>query len=157
MNKKILYRTLDGNVSIVHLCDPARQADEPDDVFIARIQARHVPLDAVDIKIIEEIDLPSDRTFRNAWTYDGQRVCVDMPKARTLHLDRIRQARKPVLDQLDKDWMRAMGQRKQAEADTIEAQRQVLRNLPQTLDLTQATTAEELKAIWPAELPRTGA
>jgi hypothetical protein len=132
------------------------QAASVDDVW-AFIRLKSVPADVVTVSLHEASELPADRTFRNAWTHDGSRVTVDMPKARVLHMDHIRRARQPVLDQLDKDWMKATGQRKSAEADAIEAQRQVLRDIPQTLDLTQAATPDELKALWPVELPRTGA
>lgn len=100
------------------------------------------------------VDLPAERTFRNAWTSSGTRVTVDMPTARVIHLDRIRRVRNTRLNVLDKDWMRAVGQGDTVGAATIEAQRQALRDLPQTFDLTTAATPEELMARWPSQLPQ---
>lgn len=36
----------------------------------------------------------------------------------------------------------------------VTTEKQKLRDLPQTLDLTVAQTPEDLKALWPADLPR---
>jgi len=98
---------------------------------------------------------PTDRTFRDAWTDDnpGDQVDVDMPKARTIHMNRIRVVRDAELAKLDIAWSRAMA--KGVGADVIEAKRQKLRDLPQTFDLTSSATPEELKAMWPNELPKT--
>lgn len=88
--------------------------------------------------------IPLDRTFRNAWTDDNptQTIDVVMSKARQIHMDRIRIARDKRLRELDK---RKYG----AEFD---AERQALRDLPQTFDLSGAKDPDELKALWPEEL-----
>lgn len=121
---------------------------------LAFIRAKDAPKDAVTVTVHDVSELPQDRTFRNAWTHDGVNMSVNMPKARTIHLDRIRAVRKSALERLDADWMKATGQGRVADAATIESQRQVLRDLPQTLPVDQCTTPDELKALWPAELPR---
>ena len=100
------------------------------------------------------MDIPTDRTFRDAWMMTGTGLAVSMPVARQVHLSRLRAARNKALDVLDKDWMRAVGQGNAALAATIEAQRQVLRDLPQTFDLSGATTPDELQQRWPSQLPR---
>ncbi|MBI3452413.1 MAG: hypothetical protein HY057_06195 [Rhodospirillales bacterium] len=98
--------------------------------------------------------VPADKTFRQAWTQDAAGgVSVDMAKARAIHMDRIRSARNMALDRLDKLYTRARGQNKQAEAEAVESQRQMLRDIPQTLDLSMAGTPEALKALWPAGWP----
>lgn len=113
-----------------------------------------VPLpQPVSYKIIEREELPQDREFRDAWEHDGTTVRHNMPKARTIHLAHLRQARVDALGKLDREWMRATGQGKKQEVDAIEAQRQVLRDLPATLGIAEARTVDELKGCWPAELP----
>lgn len=97
-------------------------------------------------------DVPASRVFRDAWKLNGRSVEVDMPKARLVHLNNIRIERQPILERLDKDWMRAAGQKRQKDADAIEAKRQALRDLPATVNLEQFTTPEELEAFWPEEL-----
>jgi hypothetical protein len=90
-------------------------------------------------KIIDRESVPEDGPFRSALKYD---LSIDMPKARKIHMDRIRLSRDKRLTELDK---RKYG-------SEFDAERQRLRDLPQTLDLSTATTPEELKALWPQEL-----
>lgn len=97
---------------------------------------------------ISDSELPSDRSYRAAWADDGKAVVHDMPKARALHLGKVRAARAAKLESLDRDWMKATGQGKKLEADRIEAERQTLRDLPTELKLDEARTVGELKARW---------
>jgi hypothetical protein len=104
-------------------------------------------IDFTAFEIIGEDDLPADRAFRNAWTRcPVNKIKVDMDKARVIHMGRIREARNDRLAELDK---RKYG----AEYD---AERQALRDLPETFDLTKAATPEELKALIPEELKMIG-
>lgn len=103
---------------------------------------------------ITEEELPSkngkpDRQFRDAWTSDGTKILFNMDKVRAIHLERLRFERLPILEQLDKDWMRAAGRGKKDEADAIEAKREVLRNFPQdsASAFAAAKTPEEVAAI----------
>lgn len=107
----------------------------------------------VSYRQITEADIPADRTFREAWEDTGAAVTPHMGKARTAHMGRIRAARDAELEAKDKLWMKAMGQKDQAAVDVTEAERQALRDIPETFDLSGATTADELKALWPAQLP----
>jgi hypothetical protein len=105
-------------------------------------------------KIVTWESVPKDRTYRNALQHTDQGFHHDLEKAKALHLDKIRRARTAQLGELDKDWMRATGQGKKQEADAIEAQRQALRDAPQTVNLDTVTTIEELKLAWPEGVPR---
>ncbi len=98
-------------------------------------------------------ELIDDRTFRDAWEDTGK-LGVNMPKARAVHMARLRAARNDKFAALDAEWMKAVAQKRVAAADQIEAQRQVLRDLPQTAaaQVQGASTPEELKVIWPDEL-----
>ena len=61
--KRIIYPTDDGGVAIVI---PAPEALET--MTIEEIAAKDVPA-GKPFKIIDTADVPSDRTFRNAWEY----------------------------------------------------------------------------------------
>lgn len=111
--------------------------------------ARDVP---AGVPFVEVKDVPGDRIFRDAWTLVEGRVTVDLAKARSVLLAKIRQARGPALAELDREWMRAMGQKRQKDADDVEAKRQALRDLPATVGLERLGTPEELAAFWPEEL-----
>jgi len=75
-----------------------------------------------------------------------------MPKARGIQMDKIREVRNKELVQKDIEFMKAL------EADdgshtAIATEKQVLRDIPQTFDLT-TDTPEQLKAKWPEGLPK---
>ena len=93
-----------------------------------------------------EATVPSDRHFRNAWALDGTVITEDLTAAKTIFADKIREARKPLLEALDADYMKAL----EASADTsaIVADKQALRDAPTAGN--SATTIAELKAAWPS-------
>ena len=71
-------------------------------------------------------------------------ITIDITKAKDIWKDKIREARKPALEKLDVDYMRA----NEAGTDTtaIVADKQTLRDLPTQVDT--ATTTDEIKAVW---------
>jgi len=105
-------------------------------------------------KVVTWDSIPKDRTYRNALRHTDAGFHHDMPHARRLHIEKMRSRRLAALGVLDRDYTRAIGQGKTDEAAAVEAKRQALRDAPQTLDAESAQTIDELKAIWPADLPR---
>jgi hypothetical protein len=97
-------------------------------------------------RYLDLIEVPTDRTYRNAWQHKDGKIGHDIVKAREIHLTRLRKEREPLLVELDGQWMRATGQKKQKEADEIEAKRQQLRDLP-VAEIEAAATVEELKQV----------
>jgi len=63
MNSRIIYPNDDGGVSILI---PAPEALET--MTIEEIAAKDVP-EGKPYKIVDVADIPTDRTFRNAWEY----------------------------------------------------------------------------------------
>ena len=63
MNSRIIYPTPDGGVAIIV---PAPECG----LTIEEIAARDVPA-GVEYKIIDVSDIPTDRTFRDAWEYQA--------------------------------------------------------------------------------------
>ena len=102
----------------------------------------------------EDSDLPSDQYFRDAWEWDGSAVAVNMTKARAIHLTEIRRVRDEELVKLDIPWMKAVEAGDTDAQATIKGQKETLRDLPATFDITtDVDTPEKLKAKWPSELP----
>ena len=88
-----------------------------------------------------------------AWEMDTDgRPKVDMPKARVVHMDHIREARNVELEKLDVPYMRAVEAADTDEQTNISNQKQTLRDIPETFDLEGCTTPESLKDAWPDEL-----
>ena len=63
MSQRIIYPTLDGGVAIII---PAPECG----LTIEEIAAKDVPPNTP-FKIIDTVDVPTDRTFRNAWEYQA--------------------------------------------------------------------------------------
>ena len=147
--KAIIYQRSDGGVSIVHPAPNARRKGEADEQFIERIRQKDVPKDATNVRIVEDSEVPADRTFRNAWKAD---LTVDMPKAREIHRERLRQIRAPLLAELDAEYMRADEAGNLAEKQRIAARKQALRDVTADPAIEAAATPAELKAVIPVVL-----
>lgn len=135
----------DGGCSIMRILNDEQTPDDQ----IARLH----PSQRAEIagwREISEADIPKSRSFRNVWNPD---LSVDMPKARDIHMGRIREARNAELDRLDNEYTKESARGRTAEAAAVEAKREALRNIPQTFDLSGAATADDLEALWPAGLP----
>jgi hypothetical protein len=81
-------------------------------------------------------------------------INVNMTKARAIHLAEIRKVRNAELVKKDVPFMRAVEAGDASAQSTIATEKQVLRDLPATFDITtDVDTPEKLKAKWPVELP----
>lgn len=140
---------------------------ETEDEFVNRVRVLVVPRDVVKNTIVDHTELPSDREFRDAWRLDdASRVVINMPAARAMHLEHVRQHRNDNLTLSDVEFFKALESllAKTLVADpqpeakavlTAISARQKLRDAPQTLDLNAALTPEELKQRWPQGLEPT--
>ena len=132
--KRIVFKNLDGSCGVII---PAGNWQGT----MAELAAKDVP-NGLEWRIVDVTDLPSDRTFRAAWTDDNltSTVDVDMDKARNIHMHNIRLARNAKLKDLDVEQLKGID---------VSSTKQALRDLPQTFDLSGATTPDELQALWP--------
>jgi len=144
-NQRIIYTRPDGGVSVVI---PA--VGVATDVLLAK----DVPQDATNVRVVSVDDIPEDRAFREAWRDDGERPAVNMPAARTIHIDRLRVERDARLKVWDIEWSKATAKKDITGADRAENKRQALRDMPQTVQgqLSAASTPDQLKAVRPAIL-----
>ena len=76
-----------------------------------------------------------------------------MSKARVIQMDAIRIARNAELAARDITFMRAVEAGDTVTQATIAAEKQTLRDIPQTFDLKTGRTPAQLKGLWPVELP----
>lgn len=125
---------------------------ETEDQFMARVASRAVPKGVAYQVVNADPILDGDRTFRNALKCEAGKFSHDMTKAREIHMGAIRRARNAELGRLDVATMQAVGKGDTTARDAVEAEKQKLRDIPQTFDLSGARTPEELKALWPQEL-----
>jgi hypothetical protein len=71
-------------------------------------------------------------------------ITIDIAKAKDIWKDKIREARKPALEKLDVDFVKA--QETSSDTSSIVTDKQTLRDLPSQVDT--ATTTDEIKAVW---------
>jgi hypothetical protein len=101
------------------------------------------PQGTIDVKDLKSH--PESRAFRDAWKLNGDVIEVDMPKALNIAKKRLRMARKEYFQELDALWFRAIGIKNQAQADAIEAKRQLLRDAVADNRLSSAATPQALE------------
>ena len=71
---------------------------------------------------------------------------IDMAKAKEIHKEKIRIARKPKLAELDIEFQRAL--ETSANTSTIVAKKQALRDAPVATGIATAVNPQDLKAQW---------
>jgi hypothetical protein len=99
----------------------------------------------VEYKIVESVDIDND--YFNAYEFDAELGAkVNIEKAKAIHLDKFRAARKPKLDKLDIEFMKAVEVNDEAKKSAIIAEKIALR------DVTLTELPDDLagiKATWP--------
>tara|TARA_B100001057_G_scaffold10223_1_gene9717 strand:- start:356 stop:598 length:243 start_codon:yes stop_codon:yes gene_type:complete len=71
-------------------------------------------------------------------------ITIDISKAKDIWKEKIREARKPALEKLDVDYMRA--NESGLSTTSIVANKQTLRDLPSQVDTS--TTVDDIKNVW---------
>ena len=79
-------------------------------------------------------------------------ITINLDKAREIHKDKIRVARKPLLETKDIEFMRAVESADTVTQTSVAAEKQALRDATSDPDIAAASTPEELKASWKADL-----
>ena len=100
-----------------------------------------------DVREASSLNVPTDRTFRGAWQFNGDAVEIDMTAALAIHKDNLRAERKPRLDALDVEYMKALEDADTAAQQAIVSVKQALRDVTADARLSAATTPNELKAL----------
>lgn len=95
--------------------------------------------------------IPTDREFREAWADITPEpvIDIDMMKARSLHLARIRLKRNAILNELDKQSIKAQDTEDLTKLTEIRVKKQKLRDLPEIIKdrLNMAKTVNDLRNI----------
>ena len=135
---RFVYTDDDGMLIIV--C-PADKTDKTLD----EIKTKNCPTTNT-IYTVKPVDCPHDRSFRDAWSYDGSNFGINITKAKEIHKENIRLAREKKFEELDVEFQRAL----ETSADTtaIVAKKQVLRDYPAQSGISTAVTDTDLKANW---------
>tara|TARA_B100001093_G_scaffold507156_1_gene567261 strand:- start:415 stop:786 length:372 start_codon:yes stop_codon:yes gene_type:complete len=96
--------------------------------------------------------VPSDRHFRDAWSLSGTTITEDLSAAKTLFKEKIRIARKPLLEAQDVAYMKALEAGDSSAQTTAINAKTALRDAPAAAAITNADTIAKLKAAWDTTL-----
>lgn len=148
-------RVSDGGVSIIipntkEAVEKDLRRQLSDAEFEQHVRDVSIPMDAINVAEVEDINIPSDREFRNAWKQNGGAIDIDLAEAKNIQLDRIRKAREPKLIDLDKEFMLAL--EKGLDTTIIAAKKQELRDITEPLKNLNPTNIQEIKDAFPQEL-----
>lgn len=128
----IIYPQQDNTIAIITPCDSIGSA------------LKDVP-ENTPYKIVETIDI--DTEFFNAYEFDNNRgVKINISKAKAIYLNKFRAARKPLLEKLDVNFMRAVESGDTTLQHEIAAKKQALRDVTST---ELPDTLEGIKSTWP--------
>ena len=98
-----------------------------------------------DVRDASSLTVPTDRIFREAWSFNEAVVEVDMRAAKVIHKDNLRAERAPRLAELDVAYMKAL--EAGSGADAVAASKTTLRNITDDARIDAATTPDALKAL----------
>ena len=128
----IIYTNEKGGVSV---CIPTGA------IPIEQVQAKDTPIGSI---IVDNDSLPnSDRDFFDAWELSDGVVSININKAKELTKQRLRLQRKPLLENLDVLFQRAL--ETGADTSSIVSEKQRLRDITSLADVCHTTA--ELRAI----------
>ena len=87
-----------------------------------------------------------DNDYFDAFEYQDLGISCNIDKAKQIHLDKFREARKPLLSKLDVDYMKAIEVEDHVAASAIAVKKQELRDVTK---IELPSTLPEIKETWP--------
>ncbi len=139
--KKIAVQRIDGGVSIVIPSHEATDETMLRDAMRVEGYVSH--------REIEDDELPTFRDFRDAWSDNGRLIIHDMVKANNIKRNQFRDLRKPLMEKLDVDYMRADEAGNVSLKFDIAKQKQILRDVTIFQDIDDI---KQLKEYMPEAL-----
>jgi hypothetical protein len=142
---RIIYTNSDGTVAILQPILTEINPNTGNPFTIEEIAAKDVP-SGTSYEIVDDSQIPIDRSFRDAWKQNGKTIETDMTKAKEIHKTNIRNARTPKLAELDIEFQKAL-ETSVSTADIV-SKKQALRDAPADSAIDAATDEAGLKAQW---------
>lgn len=135
----ITYPQSNGRVAVVVPVDES--------LTVEQVALKDVPA-GLPYKIVASLDIDSD--YFNAYEFDQSLgAVVNIDKAKAIHLNKFREARIPLLANLDVAYMKALEVEDHSAAAAIAIKKQELRNVTK---ITLPDNLADLTATWPAIL-----
>jgi hypothetical protein len=117
------------------------------EVPIDELVRRHVDPHYI-YQVLQNSELPNeDSDFFEAWQLVDSAISVNLSKAKDIHRERLRMERKPLLEVLDVQFMRAVESGDVTKQQEVAAQKQKLRDLTKLVVIDDAATTQELRGL----------
>jgi hypothetical protein len=101
--------------------------------------------EGVEYAVVDDLgDLDND--YFDAFDYENMGISCNIDKAKAIHLEKFREARKPLLESLDVQYMKALESNDSVKAVKIAEKKQELRDVTK---IPIPNTLPEIKAVWP--------
>ena len=135
--KKLIYTRPDGGLSVVI---PALKKDVENVLgaltegeYEAHVLSRSIPVDAINVRSVDDTDFPTSGEFRNAWedTQPGTQIDISCEKARDIKLSKMREERNNLFEAQDKLSIIAM--ESASDMTAIKAEKARLRDMTKPL------------------------
>ena len=158
MAKVIVYKRPGNSIEILRGTLP-RLSGETEDAYLMRIAEKTYPGRKYSITTLNHgwnkkkpLDA-FDHTFRKSWTLnENGSITIDMRLAKKIWIDVIREYRDKALRTLDFEFMMALEQGDMDGAKDIGEIKNILRDLPKTVEKETFNSLSELKSFWPTIL-----
>ena len=152
---KVALNAADGTVMIMSFItdDKHGYTNEPTTENIQKeIDSACNSLDSIKLPIqswsvIDPSEIPTDRTYRNAWHRPNDKIEHNIPIAKELHRGILRENRAVLLAQLDIEYQRADETGDTTLKQSIALKKQKLRDVTKHPDIDAAQTVDDLKLI----------
>ena len=110
--------------------------------------------------VMEEKDLPVDKSFIGAWTYDhvNKKIDIDIEKAKEIQKNNIRIRRDNLLKKEDINFLKAVESGDTLEQNASANRKQILRDLPDIVDNVEITESDineissKIESAWDEDL-----
>ena len=132
--KVIVYKNENNRLSVIYPCYKDDMTDQEKDEYAEFVKNKDVPKQEdgspTPSWLIDVNDIPSIKNVRNAWNINelGQ-IYFNRDKAIEIKKDQFRNSRKPLLEKLDVQFMRALEAGDTSSLPQIAAKKQELRDI----------------------------
>lgn len=153
MDRRLVYEDQSGYLRIIAPNAKYQQPLESETEALARLTAGHLP-DVTTFIVCTPQMVPEDLTFRDAW-YLGtveDPIKINHQKAVAIHRGRLKQACDRKIEQLTKQMAIAFEKSNLPEAVAIGRTTQILRTMPEGMDMSHCKNVHDIKYSIPREL-----
>jgi hypothetical protein len=151
--KVIIYKNNDNRLSVINPCYKDDMTNQEKDEYVIFIQNKDVPKNidnsTIPSWIIDSDDLRDIRNIRNAWNVnDSGQIYFNRDKAIEIKKEQFRNLRKPLLEKLDVEFMRALENGDTSSIPIITQKKSDLRDIT-SVDFSSYDTPQKLHEFIP--------